>query len=81
MLCEYAQYFPALDLANATLEAPGTSQPLVDQALAPRTSWGLPLTHWGRDKMDTFSQTIYASSSMKTFEFQIILNQNVFLNA
>ena len=44
MLCEYVQYFPALeaqpfychyirteDPANATLEAPGTSQHLVDK--------------------------------------------------
>ena len=39
------------------------------------------LTHWGRDKMDAISQTIFSStfSWMKTFEFRLKFHWSLFL--
>ena len=40
-----------------------------------------PLTHWGRDKMDTISQTILSNafSWMKIFEFRLKFHWSLFL--
>ena len=42
---------------------------------------GLPLTHWGRDKMDVISQTTFSSafSWMKIFEFRLKFHWSLFL--
>ena len=44
------------------------------------TQGGDELTHWGRDKMDAISQTIFsrAFSWMKTFEFRSIFHWSLF---
>ena len=41
----------------------------------------LPLTHWGRDKMDTISQTTFSNafSWMKMFEYWLKFHWNLFL--
>ena len=43
--------------------------------------WTVWLTHWGRDKMDTISQTTFSNvfSWMKMYEFRLRFHWNLFL--